>query len=213
MSYQFTNMEFKSMMFNPTKVPEGGSVFKTFPELLKFKIFKKSAGEGIDNEKIMLFILCMYDKSNPYRIHYPDVLKRKLEIAHDIGFKVSETGNFEDPIEDMLKGKNKVVNAKIVEFVRIQRSHKYAYLVAIESSYYNLMADVIDGATKRISELRSIQEELEETMLQILNDDNNPFLKDAVLRYVEEERLQLKPEDIALKILNNESPISYKEIQ
>lgn len=212
MNWQFINKEFSGMMFNPTKVSDGVSIFKTFPELSKYKVFKKNPGEALDNDKVMLFIFCMYDKSTPYRPKHIDILKRKIEIAHDIGFPVSDTGNFEDPVEDMLRGKNNVVNEKIVEFVRLQRSFKYSYLVAIESSYYNVMIDVISGATKRIQELRSIQEELEDTMIQILNEDDNPFIKDAVLKYIEDERLELRPEDIALKLSKNEPPIADKEV-
>jgi hypothetical protein len=75
------------------------------------------------------------------------------------------------------------------------------------------MLEVIEGATKRIPDLRNIQEELEETMAQLMVEDDNPYLKDAVLRYMEEERLGLRPEDIALKLANNEQAISNKEIQ
>ena len=52
-------------MYNPSKVPEGASVFDVFPDLKKFKIFKKSPGPEIDNNLVMLYIMCMYDKSTP----------------------------------------------------------------------------------------------------------------------------------------------------
>jgi len=213
MNWQFNNLEFRGMRFNPSKVPEGESVFKIFPDLKKFSAFKKSPGEGIDNNLVLLYIFCMYDKSTPYRGKYTDVLKRKIEIAHDVGFTLDEKGNFEDPVEDMLKGNNKIVNRKIVEFVRIHRSFKYTYLVTIEASYYNVMLEVMEGATKRIPDLRSIQEELENTMADLLTEDDNPYIRDAVLRYMEEERLQLRPEDIALKLAAGEQPISDKEIR
>jgi len=48
--------------------------------------------------------------------------------------------------------------------------------------------------------------------MEILNQDNNPYLKDEILRYMEDERLQLRPEDIAKKLQNGEAPISIKEI-
>jgi hypothetical protein len=213
MNWQFTNIEFKGMLYNPAKVPEGESVFKIFPDLKKYPIFKKSPGPELNNNLTLMYIFCMYDKSTPYRGKYTDVLKRKIEIAHDVGFVLDEKGNFEDPVEDMLKGNNAIVNRKIVEFVRIHRSFKYTYLVTIEASYYNVMLEVMEGATKRITDLRNIQEELEETMADLLTEDDNPYIKDAILRYVEEERLQLRPEDIALKLANNEQPVTYKEIQ
>lgn len=213
MNWQFTNIEFRGMKFNPSKVPEGESVMKIFPELKKYKAFTKSPGKELSNDLVLLYIFCMYDKSTPYRGKYTDVLKRKIEIAHDVGFVLDEKGNFEDPVEDMLKGNNEIVNRKIVEYVRIHRSFKYTYLVTIEASYYNVMLEVMDGATKRIPDLRSIQEELENTMVDLMNEDDNPYIRDAVLRYIEEERLQLRPEDIAVKLSNNEQPITDQEIR
>lgn len=213
MRSQFNNLEFRGMMFNPTKVPDGASIFKVYPELSKYPTFKKSPGKEMDNDLVMLYIICMYDKSTPYRAKYPDVLKRKIEIAHDVGFDMSDKGIFSDPIEDMLRGNNSVVNNKIVEFVRLLRSHKYSYLVTIEASYYNVMLQVMEGETKRIADLRSMQQELEDTMVDLLNEDDNPFIKDAVLRYMEEERLALRPEDVAIKLANNEQPFTDKEIR
>ena len=212
MNWQFTSIEFRGMLYGPHKVPEGESVFKIFPDLKKYSIFKKSPGPELNNDMVMLYIFCMYDKSNPYRGKYTDVLKRKVEIAHDVGFTMDEKGVFPEPVEDMLKGNNEVVNRKIVEFVRIHRSFKYTYLVTIEASYYNVMLEVMEGETKRIPDLRNIQEELEDTMADLLTEDDNPHIKDAILRYVEEERLQLRPEDIALKLANSEQPITSNEI-
>lgn len=200
------------MMFNPSRVPEGESIFKIFPELKKYKIFQKSPGPAMDNNLVMLWIICMYDKNTPYRIKFKDVLKRKVEIAHDVGFIVTETGTFEDPVEDFLKGKNPIVNEKIVEYIRSQKSFKYAYFVGIENSYYNIMLEVMNGATKRLQELKSIQEELEDTLVEMMNDDTNPYVKETILRYMEEDRLMLRPEDIALKRSKGEHPVSHKEV-
>ena len=103
-------------------------------------------------------------------------------------------------------------NYKIVEYVRLHRNFKYAFLVSIETSYYTIMLDIMGGATKQISDARNIQTELEDTLMEILNQDNNPYLRDEILRYMEDERLELRPEDIAKKIQNGESPISIKDV-
>jgi len=55
-----------------------------------------------------------------------------------------------------------------------------------------------------------VRDELEETLLEILNQDNNPYVRDEILRYMEDDRLQLRPEDIARKLQEGESPISIK---
>jgi hypothetical protein len=213
MIWQFSEIEFRGMMYNVAKMPRGANVLKYFKGLNKHRVFRISPGPRLDNNKVMLYIMCMYDKYTPFRAKFPDVLKRKIEIAHDVGFQTQEGGIFEDSVEDMLKGKNKIVNAKIVEFVRQHRNFKYAYLVGIENSYYTIMLEVMGGDTRRIGDLRDIQKELEATMMELIGEDDNPHIRDAVLRYVEEERLKLRPEDMAQKQMNDESPIATEEIQ
>jgi hypothetical protein len=69
------------------------------------------------------------------------------------------------------------------------------------------------GATKQINDARNIQTELEDTLMEIMNQDNNPYLKDEIWRYMEDERLKLRPEDIAKKMQEGETPISIEEIR
>lgn len=213
MRWQFSEIEFRGMMYNPAKVPGDTEVIKYYKDLAKHKVFKKSPGPNLDNNKVMLYILCMYDKHTPYRPKFSDVLRRKIEIAHDVGFDTIEGGIFDEEVESFLKGQNRIVNEKIVEFVRMHRSFKYTYLVGIENSYYTVMREVIKGNTKRIPDLRDMQKELEATMIELMNEDENPHMKEAVLRYVEEERLLLRPEDMAQKDRNNESTIADQTVQ
>lgn len=65
---------------------------------------------------------------------------------------------------------------------------------------------------KAVQEIRNIQEELEAAMSDILADDDNFLIKDTVLRYMEEERIGVRPEDIALKLSKNEYPFVNKEL-
>jgi hypothetical protein len=213
MNWQFSEIEFRQMMFNPAKVPDDTPILKVYKELVRHPIFKKSPGPGLNNDRVLRYILCMYDKYTPYRSKFPDVLKRKIEIAHDVGFLTIEGGIFEEPVEDFLKGKNRMVNQKIVEYIRMHRNFKYTFLVGIENSYYNIMLEVMRGNTKRIADLRDIQQELEATMIEMLNEDDNPYMREAVLRYIEEERLRLRPEDVAKKAREDEQVVDYKEVQ
>ena len=199
-------------MYNPNRVPEGESMLKVYKDLGRVRAFKLDPGEGIDNDRLMQYVFCVYDKNSPYRKKYTDILKRKVEAAHDVGFKDIGGGIFESPVEDLLKGKNRVVNLKVVEFVRLHRNFKYAFLVSIEASYYNVMIDIMGGDTKQIVNAKNIQAELEDTLMEMLNHDNNPYLRDEILRYMESDRLELRPEDIAKKLQEGKSPVSIKAI-
>jgi hypothetical protein len=209
---QFNDKEFQQMLFNPMRVPEGENVLKFYKDLGKYRAFKLDAGGGIDNNKLLQWIFCIYDKNSPYRKKFADVLKRKVEAAHEVGFEDIGGGIFADPIEDFLKGRNRIVNMKIVEYVRIHRSYKYSYQISVESAYYNLMLEILGGDTKNITKARELKDELEDNLLELLNQDSNSYLKDEILRYMEDERLHLRPEDIAKKFQDGETPITIKSL-
>ena len=213
MNSQFAPIQFKDMWLDPSVVPEGESIFNRYPELKKYKIFTKSAGKSINGTMLLQWIMCVYDQATPYREQFNNVSKRKTEAARDVGFDVTDSGIFETDVEKFMKGGNSTVNAKIVEYIRRHRNWKYTYLVAMESSYYKIMDEVVSGKTERVKELRNIQEELEQTMADILNQDDNVVLKDTVMRYIEEERLSIRPEAIAMKIAKGETPVHYKEVK
>jgi hypothetical protein len=197
---------------DPTRVPEEGNIFEEYPILKKYKIFTKRI-KGLDNQKIMQWIMCVYDQGTPYREKFENIIKRKTEAGRDVGFKITEGGLFEESVEQFMKGMNSTVNAKIVEYVRRHRSMKYSYFVAMENSYYKIMEQVEGGDVTRIKELRSMQEEMETTLIEILNQDDSHIISDTVLRYIEEERLAIRPEDIAIKLSKGEVPIPYKEVK
>jgi hypothetical protein len=197
MKTQFHPKQLQSLMYNVDKVPEGTDVLTFYKDLGRIKEFKVSAGEGIDNNKLMIYIILMYDKASPYRTKFTDVLKRKIEVAHDAGFETIEGGNFESPVEDFLKGRNRIVNQKVIRFVMLHRNYKYAYQISVEATYFNLMLEIQAGDTKSITKLKDLRDELEDNLHEMLNQDSNPYLKDEILRYLEDERLALRPEDFA----------------
>lgn len=149
MKSSFHPKEFQQMMYNPERIPSGTSVLQFYKDLAKIKEFKTSSGEGIDDNKVLLYVILMYDKNSPYRKKFADVLKRKIEVAHDTEFPTIEGGNFEPPVEDFLKGRNEKVNKKIVAYVRMHRNYKYSYLVTIDESYYSLMLDILGRRDKK----------------------------------------------------------------
>lgn len=199
MNPSFHVKEYSQMRFDPTRVPAGSDILKFYKDLGKIKEFRLNPGEGLDNNKVIQYVLCMYDMNSPYRKKYSDVLKRKIEVAHDCEFPIQEGGVFESVVEDFLKGNNRVVNQKIVQYAILHRSYKYAYQISVEAAYFNLMLEIQAGDTKSITKLGELRDELENNLMELLNEDNNPHLKDELLRYLEDERLQLRPEDYAKK--------------
>ena len=126
-------------------------------------------------------------------------MKRKIEAAIHAGYRLEEGGIFPEKVEDMLSGKNLSVNRLLVAFVRLHRNVKYSYLVSIEESFYFLMEEVASGEMRNLGRLREIQAEIEDVILEMLNEDDAILTKEHVFKYMEEERINMRPEDIARK--------------
>lgn len=212
MTRQFNDKEYQGLMFNIITCPMQKSLLRHFPRLNKVPAIKNAEIRNVGKNNVLRYIILNYDKNSPFRKKYQNILKRKVEAAKEAGFIPNKEGFLGDDVEPILKCQNTTVNKMIVEYVRLHRSYVYSSLVTKEEGFYTLMKEIIGGGTKRLKEFNEMEKELEDAVLELLNQDDNPYLKDAVLRYMEEERLKLRPEDIADKVKNGESDKSFKKV-
>jgi len=192
----FSDKEFRDMMFNVVEVPPQKHIINHFPKLKKVPEFKRRLA-NLNKNKVLKYIMFLYDKNSPFRTKYQDVLKRKVEAAKGAGWETGEGGVFDNDVEEILRGHNIFVNEMAVAFIRLHRNFKYSYLVGLEESFYRMMLEVMTGEMRNVSKMKTTQEELEDVILELANEDTNPALRDTLLRYVEQARLNLRPEDIA----------------
>lgn len=192
----FAENEFKDMMFDVSIVQPPKHVITAYPRLRKIKEFKTKFTR-LNKDKVIRYIMLLYDKNTPFRIKFNDVLIRKVEAAKGAGWEIVEQGLFQEDVEKLLRGENKQVNKMIVAFVRLHRNFKYSYLIALEETFYRFLNESIEGEIKNLAQMKSTQAELEELITELLNEDKNPNVREESLRYVEESRLNLRPEDVA----------------
>jgi len=192
----FSDKEFAGMMFNVLDVIGARKITSAFPKLGKVREFTRPLSK-LNKNKVIKYIMFLYDKNSPFRVKFSDVLQRKVEAAKGAGWPLVEGGIFEDEVERMLRGHNTFINEMIVAFIRLHRNFKYSYLIGLEESFYRMMLEIMAGEMKNVGKMKQTQEELENIMLELTAEDNNPELRDTLLRYVETARLNLRPEDIA----------------
>ena len=211
-NYQFKDLEFKGMIYNPSRITESKSVFDVYPELSKYHEFVAAPGKGLNNDMIMRYIFLMYDKETPYLKKYQDTIKRKLEILNDLGFEKDKKGVFTEAVESVIKGNNVRVQRKIVAFIRMFNDYEWTYHITLAENYYNLTHNILSGKNAKMNELKNIKRELQESLEKMTNRDDNVQLEYDILKYMEEERLSIRPENYAEMLENNEEPFYEEEI-
>lgn len=184
------------MMFNVAAVPPQKHVTNAFKRLRKIKEFKLTLNV-LHKDKVIRYIMFLYDQRSPFRIKFNDILQRKVEVARGAGWEIESNGLFNDEVERLLRGDNKSANRMAVAFIRLHRNFKYSYLIALEETFYRFLNETMEGDMKNVEKMKNTQVELEDIITELNNEDNNPHLRAELLRYVEEARLNLRPEDIA----------------
>ena len=154
----------------------------------------------------------MYDSSSPFREGISDLTERRIEAAKQAGFEVQSNKKFPEVIEKVLLCENDDVNEMIIDYVRLQKNVTYSFLVTLEEAYSRSLKKFVSGKAEEFATVKKMQAEIEKCENKLLSQDNNRLLVESLYDIMEYERLELRPEDIARKLENGETPITKEEI-
>lgn len=211
MELEFQKSDFEKLMFRIDDMPDKVDPVEYFPKLKKWPEFSPQLGwtKTLKN-KVFKWIVLMYDKESPFRVKTADALKRRLQVAKYV--KLVDSFELIDPVvRRILQGDHPEVNRMIVAYVRMHRNSQYALVVGLDDMYYEDLFQVkMRNPVKK--QITTTQKELESAITELLNQDNNAQLRGELALVMEEERLELRPEDIANMLALGHKPLAKEEI-
>jgi hypothetical protein len=212
MELNFEKQDFDKLLYRVHEMPDNADPNKYFASLSQYHEFKMKKVPLARFNQIFRWVVYMYDMKSPFRNLILDATKRKIEIAKYV--KLIINPNELDPlVRDLLIGKSKEVNRMVVAYCRIQKSSRYSLTVGLENKFYNDLEKTMGGENTR-NPIAQTQRELEESVLEFLNQDNNPFVAETLFQYIEEERIDnYKPEGIATSLAKGEDPFDGEDIE
>ena len=205
---KFEDKDFKGLTWNIHGADEKAKITELIPTIKLYNEFK-----GLKDIRVIKYIVYLYDSKTPFK-SIDNFTTRKKQAAELAGFKVDDKGNYQDKYDKIISGKDKQVNKMAIRYCRIQRSPQFAKLVIFEESYYNelLILKDDDGLKaadreKTLKNINTMASQIEELTGRFLSGDDNPVMKMELFDEIENEELQLTPEDIALKYEAGENPL------
>lgn len=196
MDIEFEDKDYERMMFNVHALHHKTPVVNAFPKLKAFSEMTMPIEKGVDNNKVLKYIMYMYDINTPLK-KIEDINKRKYVAATMSKFPTTSEGHFSELYEKIMAGKNFKVNQKIFRFLRFHRSAEYAFLVSVENSYYSNLAKSMSGDTKAYDTAKKQKDDLREAQLEFLNEDTSEDLTESLYEHIEMTQLQISPEEVA----------------
>jgi hypothetical protein len=157
----------------------------------------------LSKNKIIKYIVYVYDKYSPLH-KITEIMGRKIIAAELAGFN-KKGGKFGGNIEKMLLCEIPQINKMIVRYCRIQKDSDWSVRVAYEDSLYSQLEAIrnsqegkdVKDIILNTDTLRSKISDLDKILLE--GDDNENLVFD-IYDTIENETLELKPEDMADKI-------------
>jgi len=207
-------MKFKTEDFEGLLIPVYGIDEKE--DLLKNKLCSKllEYKEVFDIKlpklginKVLRYIIYLYDINSPF--HSVEVTggRRKGEAAKLAGFEMDKTTKkYSDEVINMMVGKNEKINRMIIKYCLFFYIPRYAKLSVLLDAYEKTLkllqiADEKEAKTKDIlANLNTMEKEMDSIMEEIFASDGSQELNRTMYRMIEEEDLELSPELITKRI-------------
>jgi hypothetical protein len=161
------------------------------------KMIKRSAVFDFKDEKILIYIVLVYDLNSEIRRNIKEYLRRKTEAGEAAGFKRDEkTGFFEKKIEDMMVGENDQFNKAVIQYTSWMYERDFKHLVVLEFNYHKL---AIESMQKWDSKSNTLMMDMKNEM-QIIEDklfggEEVMNMRRALYEGTDRTRLRLRKEN------------------
>lgn len=193
----YKDQDFNKTLFNPLKK---GSIFEAYPRLEKLKDI------GVD-ERLVKYIICVYDYNSPFVRDYKDLKLRKQTAAQFVGYDLGKDASL---LDDLFDFKNSTfidaVDIFLKEFIN---SMLYYGICANEQTYWEYgkrMMQPIDAADSKEKDIISAiatKSKLSEDMANIRGRIENDYRKlygdDDLEKAVNKKKF--RPEDNATRVM------------
>ena len=211
MELDFDNLSWDKMLADTYNMKPKQDPRVLYESVFSFREYYEDL-QDVDIKKFLRFIPMCYDKNSPLVPHYTEINKRKIKAADLAGFVRQDDGRFLSNVESVLAGENKIANMMIIRYITQHKNSLYTKYIVYQELYENLIEKLRSGTGgSKISEFDQLADKLDEIRQELLSQDNNQKLHKDFAQFYFEDKLLLRPEDIAEKLRKGERPVPIPE--
>ncbi len=198
-------MEYEKMQYYIEDVPDNENVIEKFPDLVsKAETFMMESDlpKDVSADKVMRYLIYMYDPNTPLRNEIPDIKKRKQFALTKLN--IVKAGDVEVPegYSEMCGMNKEWIVTRFIAFTKFFKSMAYEKLLVAEERYAQMnnliLTSVIDKATddKNLQTGRKAwYEDIKEALQEIMDGETSKRLEENIVFTVKMESIGLRPEE------------------
>lgn len=195
------DLDFSKLKYKVHELEEGVDPLSVYDDLKKYPEFYEAI--SLPRKKVLRYIIYFYDKGSPLRDE--EVYRGKIIAATLAGFETGNEGKFADTVEQMMLCRDFKINAMVIRFISMPGMFdvKWQKYIVLQQVYFRQSKDLYSGDEDDIKKFAATEKELNLTQSDLLNRDSADELLARLQKYYLEEKVELRPEDIAAKLLSN----------
>jgi len=199
---EFTTKEFGGLTLRVDLMPKNVNPLEYFPCLSIYPEFRVKLDPQLKIGKIIRYIGYLYQEKTPL-IVIDNFLRREVEAAKLAGFDKNQNGSIKKGYQQVMNGENPDVNRMIICWCKMLRQTLFAKLAVYQKTYYNELESLMEpdsGDKAKIrTNINNFGEDIDHIINTILVDDSSKMLVADLLDDIEDDELELRPEDLARK--------------
>ena len=161
----------------------------------------------LDKEKLLRYIILMYDFNTPLRKEYPDYWKRKKEASKLAGYICNV--RLEKRVEELLLEKDMEINNMILKYIMLHGDPDYVMLHTYSHMYVIINFNARSGEFGKddIKNIKELNIQIKELTERLFGGEPTDSLRNLLYKRIEEDRAVLTPEDFADQLTKGEDPL------
>jgi len=193
------------MSYYIENIPDDKDVITEFKDLVSLAhVFmeEKDLPEGVSADKVLRYLIYMYDPNTPLRTEIPDIKKRKQFVLKKLNLLTEGDTEVPEGYSQMCMMNQEWIVKRFVAFTKFFKSIAYEKLLVAEERYaqmnHLILTSVIDKATddKNLQTGRKAwYEDMKEALAEIMHGETSKKLEEEIVFTVKIANLGLRPEE------------------
>ncbi len=191
----FSSLKFRVDQLKPEQDP-----FLVYHEFQKHEAFHQNL--PLPRRKVLKYIVYFYDPGSNLLKVYDEPLRAKIRAAELAGFK-REGERFPEMVERMIICDEPHINECIATFLIMTNDLLWSKYHVVMQVYMRASQALLSGETNDVKTLKQAESELSDTMDKLSKRETSQTMLATLQRFYMENKVELRPEEIAIKLLNN----------
>lgn len=199
-----STIDYSRMSYPIEGMPDTERIVERFPDLtaLSHVFDNDDVPDGVDNDKVLRYLIYMFAPGTPLRTEIPDFKMRKQFVLRKINIEANEDGQVADGYGEMCLMRQDWIIDRFIAFTRLFRITAYEKLAFAEVRNSQLAKAILKSEIDKATDDKNFQagragwyKDIDDALKEIMDGETSRRAEEKITYRVKMDNLGLRPEE------------------